>query len=107
MNTFKRWLHATEELGGTSTASVAGAGDDSSVVPVFRKKKKRKVFDIPPHVWKRFENNQRVKFERWAKYLGSGLYEDGILNYIRSNKTIDIVIRDQVSGELKNLSSYE
>jgi len=101
---FKNWYY-NEELGGTSTASVAGAGDDSSVVPVFRKKK-RKIFDVPPHVFKRFENNQRVKYERWSKYLGSGLYEDGIKNFLESNKKVDIIIRDQVSGELKNLSSY-
>jgi len=103
MNTFKRWLFASEELGGTSTSSVAGAGDDSSTVPVFRKKK-RKMFDVPPHVWRRFKNNQRIKYERWSKYLGSGLYEDGILNYIKDNKNVDIIIRDQVSGEVKNLS---
>jgi hypothetical protein len=103
MNTFKRWLYAAEEIGGTSTASVAGAGDDSSTVPVFRKKK-RKMFDVPPHVWRRFKNNQRIKYERWSKYLGSGLYEDGILNYIKDNKNVDIIIRDQVSGEVKNLS---
>jgi len=103
MNTFRKWLHAAEEMGGTTTGSVAGAGDDSSTVPVFRKKK-RKMFDVPPHVWKRFENNQRVKYERWNKYLGSGLYEDGILNYIKDNKNVDIIIRDQVSGEVKNLS---
>jgi hypothetical protein len=104
MNTFKRWLFAAEEIGGTSTASVAGAGDDSSTVPVFRKKKKRKIFDVPPHVWRRFKNNERIKYERWNKYLGSGLYEDGILNYIKDNKNVDIIIRDQVSGEVKNLS---
>jgi len=107
MNSFKNWFYAAEELGGTSTASVAGAGDDNSVVPVFRRKKKRKMFDVPPHVFKRFENNQRVKYERWAKYLGSGLYEDAVRSYIQTNRNAAVVLRNLVTGEVKNITSVE
>jgi hypothetical protein len=107
MKTFTEWFkYAAEELGGTSTGSVAGAGDDSSTVPVF-KKKKRKMFDVPPHVFKRFNENERVKYERWAKYLGQGMYEDSLLKYVRDNKNADVVLRDQVSGEVKNITSIK
>lgn len=104
MKTFMQW-HShiiDEDLPGSSTPSVAGAGADGIVV---KKKKKRKVFDVPSHVFKRFENNERVKYERWVKYIGAGIYEDKMLQYIKDNKNCKVTIRDQVSGETKLIKS--
>jgi len=105
MKTFLKWYsHIEEELPGTATPSVAGAGDDSSTV-VVKRKKKRKMFDVPPHIFKRFENNERVKYERWQKYLGQGMYEDKMLDYIKDNHNCEIVLRDQVTGNTKTIKS--
>lgn len=98
VQSFKEWNEMT------TTANVPGAGDDSSVVPVFRRKK-RKMFDVPSHIFTRFKNNERVKYERWAKYIGSGMYEDGVLNYIKDNPGVEIILRDLVSLETKSITS--
>jgi hypothetical protein len=93
MKTFCKWL---EDVPSTSTASVA-------MPPTMRKKKK--VFDVPTHIFKRFQNNERVKYERWVKYLGTGMYEDSVLKYIKDNKQTEIILRDNVSGQTKTIKS--
>lgn len=105
MKTFLKWYnHIEEELPGTATPSVVGTGDDSSTV-VVKRKKKRKMFDVPPHIFKRFENNEKVKYERWQKYLGQGMYEDKMLQYIKDNRSSEIVLRDQTTGDIKTIKS--
>lgn len=87
-----------EEAPSMATSAVAGAGDDSSVV-VVRKRKKRE-FDVPHHIFTRFENRRKMKYERWAKLLDSKqLYEDKILEYIKNNRNHDIVLRSQETYE--------
>jgi len=49
-----------EEMTGTS--AVAGAGDDSSTVPVYLDKKKKR-----PDVVKRFLQNRKEQREKWSK----------------------------------------
>lgn len=87
-----------EEAPSMSTSAVAGAGDDSSTVVVRRRKKKQ--FDVPHHIFKRFEEKRKMKYERWANLLDSKqLYETEILEYIRNNRTHDIVLRSQETYE--------
>lgn len=86
----------------TGTTSVAGAGDDG-IVPVYPKKK-RKVFDVPDHIFKRLAPG-KMKYERWAKYLSTfEEYERQIFEYIKSNRNHEVILRNQVSGEAKLVS---
>ena len=97
---FKEWNE------DTTTANVVGTGDDTSTpMKLFRKKKKKKLFDVPSDVFTRFKENERVKYERWAKYIGTGMYEDSVLNYIKSNPGASIILRDQISFETKSITS--
>lgn len=51
-----------EEMTGTS--AVAGAGDDSSTVPVYLDKKKKKK---KPDVVTRFITNRKEQRDKWSK----------------------------------------
>ena len=80
----------------TGTTSIPTGRDGTVVV-----NKKRKLYDVPDHVFRRLENG-KIKYERWSKYLDNGaIYEKEILDYIKANKSNEVVLRNQVSGECK------
>ena len=77
----------------TGTTSIPTGRDGTVVV-----NKKRKLYDVPDHI---FENG-KIKYERWSKYLdNNAIYEKEILDYIKANKSNEVVLRNQVSGECK------
>lgn len=94
---FKAFI-AEEGAPSMNTGAVPGAGDDSSVVVV--RKKKKQTFDVPHHIFKRFEGKSKIKYERWSNYLNSGqIYEDRILEFIKNNRSHNVVLRSQESFE--------
>lgn len=77
-----------------TTSAVPGAGDDNSVVPV--RKKRRKTFDVPHHIYKRFSTQKRKKHESWTPHLSVfDPYEKSILEYIRKNRNHEVAIKSQ------------
>jgi hypothetical protein len=91
---YKDKYKINEDAPSMSTSAVAGAGDDSSTVVVRRRKKRE--FDVPHHIFTRFKDKRKMKYERWSKLLDDGkLYEDKILEYIRNNRNHDIVLKSQ------------
>lgn len=96
-------IDADEEIANVTGTGVAGTGDDSSTVPVRRKKKKRKtgIFEVPSDVFRRFSKGKK-KFERWSKYLNmENEDERTIYSFAKRNPDGMIVLRCADTGKQK------
>jgi hypothetical protein len=64
---------------------------------------KWKMFDVPTDVFRRFENGKQ-KFSRWSKYLSTeDSNQSSILDYAKRRPKNTIVLRDSVSGALRQI----
>lgn len=82
-----------------TTAASAGVGTvGTGFDPLFGKRKK---FDVPTDVFRRFQTG-RNKFERWSKYLNlEDVDQKAIYDYAIQNRKSTIILRDSETGALR------
>ena len=98
-------MKTLREFDGTGVSAVADA-DGQPHIKI--RKKKRKIFDVPNHVFEKLKDG-KIKFERWSKYLeaNEAVYERQIISYLKANRNNEVVLRNQVTGESKVVTVVE
>lgn len=100
--TVSEWMKQWEDAAVNSTGpAVAGTGDDNTVIPVKKRKRKTGMFTVTPDVFRRFSKGKR-KFERWSKYLNTeDEAENKIYIFAQKNPSGMIILKNSETGETK------
>lgn len=89
------------ESGNNSPSMSAGSIADNPM-PLGFNRKKYKMFNLVPKVWRRFENKRKATTEEWVSELDcSSDQQKAVYEYATKNPNKTIVLRNSKTGELK------
>jgi len=94
-----------EVVGGESGNNAPSMSADAiadNPMPLGYDRKKHKMFNLAPKVWRRFENKRKATTEEWIKELDcSSEQQKAVHEYATKNPNKDILLRNSATGELK------
>jgi len=87
---------------GNNAPSMSADAIADNPIPLGMDRKKYKMFNLVPRVWRRFENKRKATTEEWLGELDcSSEQQKAIHEYATKNPNKTILLRNSKTGELK------